>query len=116
MSGRYIYHICKAEAWAEARAAGVYRGSPLDRRDGFIHFSAAEQLRETADLHLTGQEGLVLLVVEAASLGEALVWESSRGDALFPHLYAPLPVEAVAAVHELPLGPDGRHAFPPLPA
>jgi uncharacterized protein (DUF952 family) len=111
-----IYHMCPAELWEAAVAAGSYHGTEDDRRDGFIHFSTAAQLRESARRHRAGQSGLVLVAVEAARLGERLRWEPSRGGALFPHLYGPLPVEAVVAVHDLPLGPDGAHVFPELPA
>lgn len=116
MDDRRIYKIMTADEWAAARAAGVYEGSAHDRRDGFIHFSTAEQAAETAAKHFAGQTGLVLLAVDPAPLGDALKWEPSRGGALFPHLYAPLPCSAVIEVHDLPLGADGRHGFPPLEA
>lgn len=112
MTDEPIYKILPAADWAAAQAAGVYQGSAHDARDGFIHFSTAAQAAETAAKHFAGQRDLVLLAVDPASLGAALKWEPSRGGALFPHLYAPLPVDAVSAVHELPLGPDGRHIFP----
>jgi len=109
-----IYHICRREEWAAARAAGRYDGSSQDRADGFIHFSAADQVVASAARHRAGQDGLVLLAVEAAALGDALKWEPSRGGALFPHLYGPLPLAAVRRVDDLPLGADGRHVFPRL--
>lgn len=113
MNRDLIYHICRQEEWAAAAAAGHYGGSSQDRADGFIHFSAAGQLRASAAKHRAGQDGLVLLTVEAAALGAALKWEPSRGGALFPHLYGALPVSAVRRVDDLPLGPDGTHRFPP---
>jgi len=109
-----IYHVCRAEDWAAAEATGAYRGSADDRRDGFIHFSTAAQVVESVAKHRAGQEGLVLLAVEAAALGEALKWEPSRGGQLFPHLYGPLAPAAVRWTRPLPLGADGRHRFPPL--
>jgi uncharacterized protein (DUF952 family) len=114
MTGTMIYHICRREEWAAAESAGDYGGSSQDRADGFIHFSGADQVKASAARHRAGQDGLVLLTVEAAALGDALKWEPSRGGALFPHLYGPLPVAAVRRVDDLPLGPDGRHRFPPL--
>jgi uncharacterized protein (DUF952 family) len=113
-SGR-IYKILPAALWDEARAAGVFTGAPVDLADGYIHFSTAAQVRETARRHFAGQGDLLLLTIEAAPLGEALRWEPSRGGDLFPHLYAPLPVSAVLRVDSLPLGPDG-HIFPDDPA
>ena len=111
---KMIYHMCPAESWEEARRAGTYRGTADDLRDGFIHFSTAAQIAESARRHRAGQVGLVLVAVESARLGERLRWEKSRGGDLFPHLYGALdPVEA-ASVRPLPLGPDGLHLFPPL--
>ena len=111
-----IYKICDAAAWREAEAAGRFEGAPVDRADGFIHFSDADTVAETAAKHFAGQANLVLVAVEAEPLGPALEWEVSRGGQIFPHLYAPLSLEAVRWVRPLPLGPDGRHIFPkPLP-
>lgn len=108
-----IYKICTALAWADACARGAYEGSEADARDGFIHFSGARQIAETARRHFAGQYDLVLVAVKSAALGDALKWEQSRGGDLFPHLYAPLEVDRVESVADLPLGPDG-HVFPPL--
>ena len=99
---------------ATAERAGTFRGSAVDLRDGFIHFSSAAQVAETAAKHFAGQHDLVLLSVDAARLGAALKWEPSRGGALFPHLYGDLDPAAVTKVDALPLGPDGRHKFPAL--
>jgi uncharacterized protein (DUF952 family) len=109
-----IYKICSAELWRDAERAGVFRSAPVDLQDGFIHFSTAAQVTETAAKHFAGQHDLVLLRVDGAQLGAALKWEPSRGGALFPHLYGDLDVKAVTQVEPLPLGPDGRHRFPPL--
>jgi len=106
-----IYKICSAAEWAAAEAAGAYRGSAVDHKDGFIHFSTAEQAEETASRHFAGREGLVLVAVDETVLGDALRWEPSRGGALFPHHYAELPLTAVQGVAPLPLV-DGRHVFP----
>ncbi len=109
-----IYHMCPAEAWAEAVAAGQYLGTADDRRDGFTHFSTAEHLAESARRHRAGQAGLVLVAVEAARLGARLRWEKARGGTLFPHLYGPLLPHEATSVVELALGPDGEHLFPVL--
>lgn len=108
-----VYHVCAREDWERARGVGRYEGSADDRRDGFIHFSTARQVRASVARHRAGQEGLVLLAVDAAALGEALRWEPSRGGALFPHLYGPLPVAAAKQEYDLPLGGHGAHVFPP---
>lgn len=109
-----VYKIAGRDAWAEAEAAGVFLGAPVDLADGFIHFSAADQVAETAARHFAGLSDLLLVAVDAARLGDALVWEPSRGGALFPHLYGPLPLSAVLWAKPLPVGPDGRHQFPEL--
>jgi uncharacterized protein (DUF952 family) len=83
-------------------------------QDGYIHFSGPDQVAETAAKHFAGAADLVLVAVDAPALGSALKWEPSRGGALFPHLYGALPLGAVRWVKPLPLGPDGRHAFPEL--
>src|SRR6185295_15352224 len=74
---RMIYKICSASAWREAERQGVYRGSADDARDGFIHFSTASQLAETARKHFFGQTGLFLIEVDADALGNALRWDRS---------------------------------------
>src|SRR5690348_10909382 len=107
-----IYKICTAAEWRDAERAGVYRGSAVDHRDGFIHFSTAEQATETAAKHFGGQRDLVLIAVEAEVLGDQLKWEPSRGGALFPHLYGTLDPKAVLRVDSLPLDDTGRHVFP----
>jgi uncharacterized protein (DUF952 family) len=109
-----IYKICTAAMWRDAERIGLFRGSELDVRDGFIHFSTAAQAVETAAKHFAGQRDLVLVGVDASELGDRLKWEVSRGGALFPHLYGDLDLAAVSAVDPLPLGSDGTHTFPPL--
>jgi len=107
-----IYKICPETLWREARRHGRFAGAPIDERDGFIHFSTATQVAETAAKHFAGASGLLLVAVDAPRLGDALKWEPSRGGDLFPHLYGALPLAAVLWVEPLPLGSDGRHVFP----
>jgi len=108
-----IYKICEAALWRDAERLGVFAGAPVDRADGYIHFSTAGQVAETAARHFDGQADLVLVAVDAAALGTALRHEPSRGGALFPHLYGTLPLSAVRWVKPLPLDGD-RHVFPEL--
>ena len=111
-----IYKIVPQTLWRKAEAEGAFAGAPVDLADGYIHFSTAGQVRETAAKHFAGQDDLLLVAVATERLGEALKWEVSRGGALFPHLYAPLDLAAVLRVDPLPLGPDGSHVFPELDA
>ena len=105
-----IYKIVSEAAWRAAEAARVFNGAAIDLADGYIHFSSAAQVEETAAKHFAGRDDLLLVAVDAAQLGDALKWEASRGGALFPHLYAPLAFDAVTRVAPLPLR-DGRHDF-----
>ncbi|MBB4042110.1 uncharacterized protein (DUF952 family) [Microvirga flocculans] len=109
-----IYKICAAAQWREAERCGFFEGAAIDIQDGYLHFSTAAQVRETAARHFAGQDGLLLIAIDADSLGEALRYEPSRGGDLFPHLYAKLPLSAVRWVKPLPLGADGLHVFPDL--
>lgn len=111
-----IYKICTAAQWREAEDKGVFNGAPVDLADGYIHFSTAGQVAETAAKHFAGQGDLLLVAVDAAVLGEALKWEVSRGGELFPHLHAPLDPRSALWARPLPLGDDGRHLFPDLAA
>ncbi|SDE85982.1 DUF952 domain-containing protein [Limimaricola pyoseonensis] len=106
-----IYKIFRAAEWAELDQAGESLGAPVDRADGFIHFSTAAQAPETAAKHFAGEDGLVLAALDRDALGEALKWEPSRGGQLFPHLYRALKRGEVLWSKPLPLV-DGRHAFP----
>jgi uncharacterized protein (DUF952 family) len=109
-----IYKICPAAIWRAALSTGVFVGSEVDRRDGYIHFSTAAQVAETAVRHFSGENDLVLVAVDSERLGAALKWEPARSGELFPHLYAPLDLTAAGAVEPLPLGADGQHQFPVL--
>lgn len=106
-----VYKILRAPEWEALQAQGETQGAPIDVADGFVHFSTAEQVRETAARHFAGADGLSLMAVETDRFGDALTWETSRGGALFPHLYGPLRLADMVWVRPLPLGPDG-HIFP----
>ena len=109
-----IYKIVHEDAWRQAAAAGQFTGSAVDVQDGYIHCSTAAQVRETAARHFAGQPGLLLVELDAARLGAALRWEPSRGGALFPHVYGPLPTDAAVCVWPLPIAADGGHRWPPF--
>lgn len=89
------YKILTAPQWAEFQAAGSFAGAPVDLADGYIHLSAADQLRGTLDKHFAGQSDLVIAEIDLTVLGPAVRWEESRGGALFPHIYGILPMAAV---------------------
>ena len=112
---KLIYTLVRAADWYAAEQSGAYHGSADDRRDGFLHFSTAAQLRASAAKHRAGIADLLMVEVATAALGAALKWEPASGGSrpgLFPHLYGALPLSAVAQVVPLPLGEDGLHQFP----
>jgi uncharacterized protein (DUF952 family) len=106
-----IYKIISKALWQEAEKTGVFLGAPVDLADGFIHFSTGAQVQETARRHFRGQDNLLLLSLDDHSLGDALVYEPSRGGDLFPHLYGPLSTAHVTSIVSLPLLEDGTHKF-----
>ena len=106
-----IFKIVGAEEWRAAEADGVFRGSAVDLADGYMHFSTADQASATAAKWYAGRSDLRLIAADAEALGEALRWETARGGALFPHLYAALSMSAVRWRRDLPIGDDGLHQF-----
>lgn len=111
-----IYKILRADEFARLDRDGETAGAPVDLADGFIHFSTAAQVAETAARHFAGEEDLVLAAVAAEPLGAALKWEPSRGGDLFPHLYRRLRRSDLVWIAPLPLGTAGSHNFPDLGA
>jgi uncharacterized protein (DUF952 family) len=108
---RLIYKIVPDALWRAVEALAQFDGAPVDLADGFIHFSTASQVRDTAAKHFAGERDLLLVAVEAERLGEALRYEPSRGGDLFPHLYAPLQLADIMRIDALPLRDDGTHDF-----
>jgi uncharacterized protein (DUF952 family) len=102
---RVIYKICDAVIWEDARKKGLFAGAGIDLEDGFIHFSTASQVAETARRHFRNRSGLVLVAV--ATDGLDIIWEPSRGGDRFPHLYTVLPVASAISVTPLTCDDDG---------
>ncbi len=107
-----IYKIFRADEWAHLQAAGETAGAPIDLADGYIHFSTAETVAETAAKYFAGVEGLMLIAVETEGL-DPLEWEPAREGVLFPHLYRKMTMADVVWFQALPLV-DGVHQFPEL--
>jgi uncharacterized protein (DUF952 family) len=106
-----IYKIFRRPEWDAFRTAGETAGAPVDLADGFIHFSTAAQVAETAAKWFATESNLVLVAFNGDKLGPELKWEPSRGGALFPHLYRRLRLSDVVWDKSLPLGAAG-HIFP----
>jgi uncharacterized protein (DUF952 family) len=106
------YKVLTAEQMAQLEADGTFAGAPVDLSDGYIHLSTAEQLEETLTKHFAGQADLHIAAVDLDAMGDAVRWEPSRGGALFPHIYAVLPLSAVVAYSALERGDDGKVRLP----
>jgi uncharacterized protein (DUF952 family) len=106
------YKVLTAEQMAALKADGTFAGAPIDLADGYIHLSTSDQLDETVSKHFSGQDNLHLAAVDLAVLADAVKWEPSRGGALFPHVYAPLPLSAVIAYGPLERDDDGKARLP----
>jgi uncharacterized protein (DUF952 family) len=109
-----VYKICPARLWREAVAEGIFRGSGIDLADGYIHFSTADTVQETAGRHFAGAADLVLVAFDDLALGPELRYEPSRGGALFPHLYGTLDPAIALWARPLTLTDKGVHIFPDL--
>jgi uncharacterized protein (DUF952 family) len=90
------YKVLTADQMRDLEA-DRFAGAPIDLADGYIHLSTSDQLTETVDRHFVGQSDLWVAAIDLAALGEAVRWEESRGGALFPHIYGPLPLDTVIA-------------------
>ncbi|MFT7311752.1 MAG: hypothetical protein ACI853_002251 [Paracoccaceae bacterium] len=106
-----IFKIFRRPEWEAFRKSGQTKGAPIDLSDGYIHFSTAATVAETAAKHFAAQSDLVLVAFDSDTLGDLLRWEPSRGGALFPHLYRELRINEVLWDKSLPLGAAG-HIFP----
>ncbi|WP_138422664.1 DUF952 domain-containing protein [Maritimibacter alexandrii] len=106
-----IYKIFRADEWQSYQDAGETDGAPIDVTDGYIHFSTADQVAETAAKHFANEDGLMIVAFNTEALGDTLRWEPSRGGALFPHLYRKLDATDVVWAKPYPLGETG-HELP----
>lgn len=108
----FVYKIADRMLFERSLQAGRFLGAPIDLKDGYVHFSTAEQLAETLRLHFAGATDLVVFSVNAPKLGDALRWEPSRGGALFPHLYGELPMSALVEQARVDVPADGNVVLP----
>ncbi len=104
-----LYHITHRAVWEAALPAGEYRmstrGVSLEEQ-GFIHCSLRHQLRAVAECLYGDADDLVVLVIDSARVTAPVRYEVPEpGAERYPHIYGPLPTEAVTAV--LPAGRDG---------
>lgn len=112
MPDRIVYKIMSAAELQQMQRDGVFRGSPADIADGYIHLSCGSQLAATLDKHFSGVDGLMLAAVDLSLLGDEVRWEQARGGQLFPHIYGLLPVSAVVSVATVERKADGAVRLP----
>jgi uncharacterized protein (DUF952 family) len=112
MSDRIVYKIMSNSELNQMRRDGVFRGSPADIADGYIHLSCGSQIAATLDKHFNGVVGLMLVAVDLSRLGDTVRWEPARGGQLFPHIHGHLPVEAVVSIATLERTADGTVRLP----
>ena len=105
-----VFKICEKVEWESTKTDDFFEGSEMDQSDGFIHFSTSVQLKGTLEKYFTSKSQLYLLEVNTNDLD--IVWEVSRNNELFPHLYQPLPVNAVARVYKIFIDSKGNHVIP----
>ena len=114
MKHEIVYKICDKTLWANAENSGVFEGAEIDLADGFIHFSTADQTLSTLEKHFAGRKDLLLIAVDAAALGDKIVYEEARGGVLFPHLYEALQLDQVRWVKPIDLDGNGQHIVPDM--
>ena len=107
-----VFKICEKEEWESVKNNDFFEGSKIDQIDGFIHLSTSEQVKETLKKYFTSKNKLYLLEINAADL--KLVWEVSRNNQIFPHLYEPLPLDAVTRIYRVFMDTNGNHIIPKL--
>jgi len=107
-----VYKLLLAYEWEIFEDTGVFLGTPLDFKDGYIHLSTKTQAAETARLHFKNKGPLVLAEFDGEELGDALIYEPSRGGQMFPHQYGKLKRQQVRRHWHLQDLGDGAYSFP----
>ena len=102
-----IFKIFRPSEWQAFAESGEFRGSPDDVRDGFIHFSYADQVPGTLERHFANDEMIVLAAWDEAAFASSLKAERSRGGALFPHIYGAVTKQGLLAWARIQRGPRG---------
>jgi len=111
MNFKFIYKIIDKDEWKKIKVIGTYSGSTKDLEDGFIHFSAEDQLEDTLKKYYINQKNLKILKVDTLKL-ENLLWEQASDGNMFPHLYSSLNLSNVVKEFDIILKKDGSHILP----
>lgn len=112
MNDRFIFKLLTQDQWQSFQAKKTFKGAPVDLADGYIHFSTRNQAAETAQKYFADEPDVVVAEIAVDSLPGPLKWEPARKGALFPHLYADLPLDCVGRHAVLNRSEDGRFQFP----
>ena len=115
MSRSIAYKIVPKSVWeSQLSSLGKFIGTEVDGKDGFIHLSASEQLKETARKWFRGQRNLLLIRVDLTKIQGVVKWEPSRNNDLFPHVYGSVDSSSVIWIRDLLLTTDGLDfVYPP---
>jgi uncharacterized protein (DUF952 family) len=112
LSPAHIYHIAPRSEWEKALAKGWYAPDSL-RSEGYIHCSTAGQLLATANRLFRDTPDLVVLCIDTDSAHAQIRYENLEGGTiLYPHVYGPLVISSIRAIHEFPPEADGRFELP----
>jgi uncharacterized protein (DUF952 family) len=99
---KLVVKLLRPAEWEIFVATGAFIGSSDDRRDGYIHLSTPDQMTGTIAKWFAGENGVVAVTFDTASLADDLRWESAGNGALYPHLYRPLQLSEVVSVMPAP--------------
>ena len=111
MNFDFVYKICTKSECSEAKHNNVFKGTALDLKDGYIHFSDKDQVKQTLNKFYINQTNLIILKVDSLKL-KNLVWEQSTDGTMFPHLYSDLDLDFVVKEYIIDLNDDGKHNLP----
>lgn len=112
MNDRFIFKLLTQDQWQSFQGEKTFKGAPIDLADGYIHFSTRMQVAETAQKYFSDEPVVVLAEIAVEALPEPVKWEPARQGALFPHLYADLPLESVERHSILKRDADGTFQIP----
>ena len=103
-----VYRLATATEWLVTDETGIAPTRPIDKQDGYIHLSTAEQVLDTANLHFADAPDLLALEIPLAPIAAMVKFERApkRGED-FPHLYGVLRREHVSRVLRLMRSDDG---------
>jgi glutathione S-transferase len=102
-----LFHLALKGDWEQAQDSGTYQWSTRGMRlteVGFIHCSWQEQVPKTFERFYADAGEIVLLEIDPTRLTSPLRADAIPTGDLFPHLYGPLPIEAVRSI--TPYGSD----------